>query len=239
MNEKPNRTGRAQSQAQIELRDLWKSYERGQVEVLRGVSLTVKRGELVALCGPSGGGKSTLLHLMAGLDVPDRGEVLLDGRPLDGEATQLHALRHRIGFVFQLHNLIPDLTLEENCLIPSIAAGVDKAKARERLKQLTQETGIAERLHHRIQELSGGERQRTALCRALMNQPEIILADEPTGALDDKNRMHVFELLLRLVRQEGVTLVMATHDRTLAEKCDRLAVVKDGRLFQSGTGGNS
>jgi len=217
---------------QIETRDLWKSYESGRIKVLRGVTLAVKRGELVALCGPSGGGKSTLLHLMAGLDSPDRGEVNLDGQPLRGEATMLRSLRQKIGFVFQLHNLIPDLTLQENCLIPAIAAGTKRKLARERLKELAERTGLSARLTHRIQELSGGERQRTALCRALMNSPEIILADEPTGALDEKNRTQVFHLLLDLVRKEGATMVMATHDRSLAEQCDRLLVVKDGELFQ-------
>jgi len=216
----------------IEVVDLWKSYERGRIQVLRGVTLTVHTGDLVALCGPSGGGKSTLLHLMAGLDLPDRGHIRIDGQVLRGESRLLHCLRHMIGFVFQLHNLIPDLTLEENCMVPTMAAGMSRRQARERLHELAEQTGLSHRLTHRIQDLSGGERQRTALCRALMNSPKIVLADEPTGALDEKNREQVFEHLLRLVRHEGVTLVMATHDRDLAEHCDRLMVVKDGQLYQ-------
>lgn len=218
----------------IQVLDVWKSFEGGRIEVLRGVTLTVNEGDLVALCGPSGGGKSTLLHMMAGLDVPDHGQIRIDGQLLQGAAMQLECLRHRIGFVFQLHNLITNLTLAENCMVPAMAAGQPRGKALERLRDLAEQTGLSHRLTHRIQDLSGGERQRTAICRALMNSPRIILADEPTGSLDDKNRQHVFEHLLSLVRNEGATLIMATHDRALAEQCDRLVVVKEGQLLESG-----
>ena len=217
----------------IEVQNVWKSYERGHVEVLRGITFTVAKGEIIALCGPSGGGKSTLLHLISGLDQPDRGTVLVDGEAINNEKTRLKALRHKIGFVFQLHNLIADLTLEENCLIPVVASGMARPLARARVAELTQLTGLAHRRGHRIQDLSGGERQRTAICRALMNEPKVIIADEPTGSLDEKSRLQVFELLLSLVRKNGVTLIMATHDRVLAEKCDRLLVVKDGRLYET------
>lgn len=216
----------------IDVQDIWKSYERGRVEVLRGITFSVQIGEIVALCGPSGGGKSTLLHLISGLDQPDRGRVLIDGEQIDNEKNRLKALRHKLGFVFQLHNLIPDLTLEENCLVPVVASGASREFARNRFAELTEITGLAHRRNHRIQDLSGGERQRTAICRALMNNPKIIIADEPTGSLDDKSRTQVFQLLLSLVRKNGVTLIMATHDRGLAEQCDRLLVVKDGRLFE-------
>jgi ABC-type lipoprotein export system ATPase subunit len=145
----------------------------------------------------------------------------------------LRLLRHEVGFVFQLHNLIPDLTLAENCLIPTVAAGVDRATALARLKQLTDRTGLTHRLDQRIQKLSGGERQRTALCRALMNRPKILLADEPTGSLDEGTSATVFNLLLDLVATEGITLVMATHDRSLAERCDRLLEMHDGRIHES------
>jgi ABC-type lipoprotein export system ATPase subunit len=137
-----------------------------------------------------------------------------------------------VGFVFQLHNLIPDLTLAENCLIPSVAAGVPRREALERLQQLAEGTGLSHRLQHRIQKLSGGERQRTALCRALMNRPRILLADEPTGSLDERTSAQVFDLLLNLAVREGVTLVMATHDRDLAERCHRTVVMKDGKIHE-------
>ncbi|HEX7861188.1 MAG TPA: ABC transporter ATP-binding protein [Verrucomicrobiae bacterium] len=217
----------------IETQNLWKFYERGKIEVLRGVSFCISPGEIVALCGPSGGGKSTLLHLISGLDKPDKGAVYLEGTELSDARTLLHALRHKIGFVFQLHNLIPDLTLRENCLIPSIASGQSSKKAQARFLELAERTGLAHRQNHRIQDLSGGERQRTAICRALMNSPSLIMADEPTGSLDEKSREQVFGLLVSLVREDKATLVMATHDRSLAEQCDRLMVVKDGRVFES------
>jgi ABC-type lipoprotein export system ATPase subunit len=137
-----------------------------------------------------------------------------------------------VGFVFQLHNLIPDLTLEENCLIPTVAAGTDRRIAQERLLQLANRTGLTHRLGHRIQKLSGGERQRTALCRALMNRPKILLADEPTGSLDEAASVAVFDLLLDIVASENVTLVMATHDRNLAERCDRLLEMHDGKIHE-------
>jgi ABC-type lipoprotein export system ATPase subunit len=141
-------------------------------------------------------------------------------------------LRHEVGFVFQLHNLIPDLTLEENCLIPTVAAGIDHRTAQARLHELTDRTGLTHRLGQRIQKLSGGERQRTALCRALMNRPRILLADEPTGSLDEHSSGLVFDLLLDIVATEGVTLVMATHDRGLAGRCDRLLEMHDGRIHE-------
>jgi len=212
---------------------VWKSYDNQTVTVLSGVDFHASGGETIALCGPSGCGKSTLLHLLGGLDEPDRGEIFVNHQPLAGNGGGLSWLRHEVGFVFQLHHLIPDLTLEENCLIPTLAAGVSRRAARDRLGQLAEKTGLAHRLNHRIQKLSGGERQRTALCRALMNQPRILLADEPTGALDERTRSQVFQLLLELVATEGVTLVMATHDRALAELCQRTVVMKDGKVYES------
>ncbi|MGA3070411.1 MAG: ABC transporter ATP-binding protein [Terracidiphilus sp.] len=213
--------------------DLWKSYDDGAIAVLKGVSFEVAEGETVALCGPSGCGKSTLLHLFGGLDAPDRGHLSVNGIEVDRHCDLLRLLRHEVGFVFQLHNLIPDLTLEENCLIPTVAAGIDRRTARVRLHRLAERAGLTDRLRHRIQKLSGGERQRTALCRALMNRPKILLADEPTGSLDERTSGAVFELLLDIVATEGVTLVMATHDRGLAGRCDRLLEMHDGRIIES------
>ena len=212
--------------------DLWKSYDDGSVTVLNGLDIGVFEGRTVALCGPSGCGKSTLLHLFAGLDHPDRGKVWVNGVEVNRHRNLLQLLRHEIGFVFQLHNLIPDLTLAENLLIPAIAAGTDRRVARERLRELAERTGLSHRLDHRIQKLSGGERQRTALCRALMNRPKILLADEPTVSLDDKTSKMVFDLLLDLVATEGATLLMATHVRSLAERCDRLVEMHDGRILE-------
>ena len=217
---------------QIRVSGVSMSYENGKIPVLHEVDLEVAQGSLVALCGPSGCGKSTLLHLIAGLDRPSEGEIFLEGKRVTSERELTRTLRHTIGFVFQLHNLIPDLTLEENCLIPAVAAGVKKKVARGRLMELAERTGIAHRLKNRIQDLSGGERQRTALCRALMNDPQIILADEPTGALDEESREHGVEILLELVQGAGRTLVMATHDRELAARCDRIVEMKDGRVTE-------
>jgi ABC-type lipoprotein export system ATPase subunit len=215
--------------------DVWKSYDAGAISVLKGVDFEAVEGRTVALCGPSGCGKSTLLHLLGGLDEADRGRVCVNGKELNRHGSPLRLLRHEVGFVFQLHNLIPNLTLEENCLIPTVAAGVDRQVARARLEELTARTGLSHRLGHRIQKLSGGERQRTALCRALMNRPRILLADEPTGSLDEHTSASVFQLLLDLATIEGVTLVMATHDRALASRCDRLVEMRDGRIHEPGS----
>jgi len=213
--------------------DVWKSYEDGAITVLNGVDFEANEGETVALCGPSGCGKSTLLHLLGGLDTPDRGRVSVNSMEINRHGNPLRLLRHEVGFVFQLHNLIPDLTLEENCLIPTVAAGTRRSDAQARLRELTGRTGLSHRLGQRIQKLSGGERQRTALCRALMNKPRILLADEPTGSLDEKTSATVFDMLLELTANEGVTLIMATHDRGLAARCNRLVEMHDGRIRES------
>lgn len=211
---------------------VWKGYEDGAITVLRGVDFEASHGETIALCGPSGCGKSTLLHLFGGLDQPDSGQVLVNGIDINRQRNGLRLLRHVVGFVFQLHNLIPDLTLAENCLIPTVAAGTNRAQANERLQHLAERTGLAHRLHQKIQKLSGGERQRTAICRALMNRPKILLADEPTGSLDGETSEAVFQLLLDVSANEGVTLLMATHDRSLAYRCDRFVEMHDGRIYE-------
>lgn len=222
----------AQQSVVLRAADVWKSYEDGAITVLQGVSFEASAGQTIALCGPSGCGKSTLLHLFGGLDTPERGQVWVNGVEVNRQRDLLRLLRHEVGFVFQLHNLIPDLTLEENCMIPAVAAGTDRRVARERLQHLAHRTGLTHRLGQRIQKLSGGERQRTALCRALMNRPRMLLADEPTGSLDEKTSSAVFDLLLDLAATEGVTLLMATHDRALAARCDRLLEMHDGRTHE-------
>jgi ABC-type lipoprotein export system ATPase subunit len=213
--------------------NVWKSYDNNAITVLNGVDFHVSTCETVALCGPSGCGKSTLLHLLGGLDEPDHGMISANGIASRHNGDLLRLLRHEVGFVFQLHNLIPDLTLEENCLIPTVAAGCKPHDARTRLIRLAGRTGLTGRLNQTIQKLSGGERQRAALCRALMNGPRVLLADEPTGSLDDRTRNSVFEMLLELVANEGVTLVMATHDRELAKRCDRTVLMRDGKVYEA------
>jgi lipoprotein-releasing system ATP-binding protein len=217
----------------VQIHDVWKSFDRGRIEVLKGVDLNVRRGETVALCGTSGCGKSTLLNVIAGLEYPDRGSVRTANSEVGNERERVDLLRHKVGFVFQLHHLMPDLTLEENCLVPVIAAGGKRADAMQRLHELAEATGVVHQLKQRVRELSGGERQRGALVRSLMNEPELLLGDEPTGALDEANREKVFALLLDLVRSKGRTLVMATHDLDLARRCDRVVRMRDGRILHA------
>jgi lipoprotein-releasing system ATP-binding protein len=223
-------TKSAEASFVVQATEIWKSYEQGASAVLNGVNLEARKSEAIALCGPSGCGKSTLLHLIGGLDQPTRGTVRVNGEPLGRGRDMVHFMRHEVGFIFQLHNLIPDLTMEENCLLPAVAAGANRTAALTRLQDLAERTGLKHRLKHRIQKLSGGERQRTAICRALMNRPGILLADEPTGSLDEKTSSAVFKLLLDLSHTEGLTLLMATHDRGLAASCDRVLEMHDGRI---------
>jgi lipoprotein-releasing system ATP-binding protein len=209
---------------------LCKTYDNGRVRVLDGVSLEVEPGEMVALWGSSGSGKSTLLHLLGGLDVADAGELMVCGLDPRNETDRLQLRRKHLGFVFQLHNLIPDLTVQENLRVPALAAGAAHKQTLLRIRELAESVGIAHRLDHRIQDISGGERQRTAICRALMNSPQLLLADEPTGSLDEETGDTVFDLLRHLVQERGITVVLATHERRYAEQCDRLLRVRQGRI---------
>jgi lipoprotein-releasing system ATP-binding protein len=230
MNEKPALNPAGRGEVVAEAHDVWKSYDGGRVEVLRGASLSVRAGELVALWGASGSGKSTLLHLLGGLDVPERGELRVCGLDPRGESERLMLRRHLLGFVFQLHNLIPDLTVEENIRLPATAVGCSNEAAGKRVRELAERVGLAHRLRHRVQDLSGGERQRAAICRALMNTPRLLLADEPTGSLDEQTGDTVFALLKELARAEKVAVILCTHERRFAEACDRLVRVRAGRL---------
>ena len=214
----------------VSVRGAWKSYDKGRIDVLKGVDLDVRRGEMLALWGVSGSGKSTLLHLVGGLDIPDRGEVSVSGIDTRTESNRLVIRRHHVGFVFQLHNLIPDLTAAENILAPAIASGLSRATARERLLELLDASALSHRRDHRIQDMSGGERQRTAICRALINKPAILLADEPTGALDERTGEIIFGLFREMAKREGVTVILATHERKFAEGCDRILRVREGSL---------
>jgi ABC-type lipoprotein export system ATPase subunit len=214
----------------IAVDDVWKSFDRGRIEVLKGIQLRVNAGEIVALCGTSGCGKSTLLNVIGGLEMAEKGRVEIAGRERKGEKERLVLLRREVGFIFQLHQLVPGLTLEENCLIPALATRMSRGKARARVRELAERTGISARLDRRVRELSGGERQRGALVRALINDPPVLLADEPTGALDESNRERVFDLLLELARSAGKTLLIATHDLDLASRCDRVVRMRDGQI---------
>lgn len=214
----------------VHAHEVTKSYDGGRIPVLHEVSLTVRTGELVALWGASGSGKSTLLHLLGGLDVPDRGELAVCGLDPRTEENRLTLRRRHLGFVFQLHNLIPDLTVEENLRVPALAINRPRRETAARIRELAGQVGINHRLAHRIQDLSGGERQRTAICRALLNSPRLLLADEPTGSLDERTGATVFGLLKDLAERERITVVLATHERRFAEACHRIIRVRDGRL---------
>ena len=210
--------------------DLRKTNDAGRIRLLDGVSLEVRAGEMVALWGASGSGKSTLLHLLGGLDVPDSGELTVCGLDPRSETHRLELRRQHLGFVFQLHNLIPDLTVEGNLRVPALAVGAPAAETRTRLRELAEAVGITHRLDHRIQDISGGERQRTAICRALMNSPQLLLADEPTGSLDEETGDTVFQLLQQRARTRGIAIVLATHERRFAEQCNRMLHVRPGRI---------
>lgn len=219
-------------QTVVSVRNVWKTYDNGAISVLRDVGIEVRAGELVALWGASGSGKSTLLHLIGGLDLPDRGELRVCSLDPRKEADRLVLRRRHLGFVFQLHNLIADLTVVENLRVPAIATGTPADITVKRIRELADQVGIGHRLAHRIQDLSGGERQRTAICRALMNSPDIILADEPTGSLDEKTGETVFNLLRTLAEQNNIAVILATHERRFAEACHRRIRVRDGQLAE-------
>lgn len=216
----------------VSARNVYKSFDNGKIQVLKDVSLRIAEGEVVSLWGTSGSGKTTLLHMIGGLDIPDSGSLVVGGLDPALEINRLKLRREKVGFVFQLHNLIPDLTLKENCLIVGVATGGDTKDFEERFADLAEELEISHRKDRRIQELSGGERQRVALCRALMHRPKVVLADEPTGSLDEKSGEVVFELLKRLARKEDTTVIVATHERRFADSCDRIFQVRDGRISE-------
>jgi len=221
----------------VELRGVTKTYREGDAErvVLRGVDATIRRGELCVLVGRSGSGKSTLLNLIGGIDVPTSGGIVVDGLPLEGasEAARTLFRRHHVGFVFQFFNLIPTLTVEENLRLPLELNGRPREAARARAGALLAEVGLADRGAAFPERLSGGEQQRVAVARALVHEPLLVLADEPTGNLDLDTGRQVLGLLDRLTRQAGRTMVMATHSPEVIGLADRIFRLQDGRLVEA------
>jgi lipoprotein-releasing system ATP-binding protein len=212
---------------------LEKEYQTGPetVRVLRGASLVVHRGEMVALVGASGVGKSTLLHILGALDWPTAGRVLLDGEDVfaRGEAGLVRYRRQDVGFVFQFYNLLGEMTALENAMIPALVARRPTREARERAAAALAEVGLADRLRHRPGELSGGEQQRVAVARALVKSPRVILADEPTGNLDPKTSAVIYDLFLRLQAERGIAFLVATHNPELARRAERVYRLVEGR----------
>ena len=222
------------SEMLLSARALTKTYTMGKrsLEVLRGVDLDVERGEFLALRGASGAGKSTLLHLIGGLDLPNSGEIFFDSHNLVAlsEAGLTRFRNRRVGFIFQAYHLLPELTALENVCLPARMARISSEKAGQRAGELLGRVGLKERLEHKPSELSGGEQQRVAIARALINEPELILADEPTGNLDSKTGGEIIELLKTLRAEKQATLVIATHDAKVATNADRVIELVDGRI---------
>ncbi len=219
----------------LEARDITKNYVGGdgsELRILRGVTVRVGAGEALAIVGASGTGKSTLLQILGALDRPTSGELLVGGRALSGHTDdEIAEIRNRgIGFVFQFHHLLREFSAEENVMVPRMISGVSEAEARERARTLLGWVGLEHRLDHRPRQLSGGEQQRVAVARALANDPVILLADEPSGNLDEATSKELHDLLFRLREEHGLSMVVVTHDRGLASRCDRTLTLSDGLL---------
>ncbi len=219
----------------LELAGIEKTFNRGkpgQVRVLNGATLSIAKGEVVALVAPSGAGKSTLLHVAGLLDTPDQGSVALAGRNMFGlpDRERTEARREMVGFVYQFHHLLPEFTALENVIIPQLANGTPRAQAEARAETLLAQVGLAMRAGHRPAALSGGEQQRVAFCRALANGPQLLLADEPTGNLDPATSAAVFDVLMGVVRETGLSALIATHNLDLAARMDRILRLDAGQI---------
>lgn len=222
------------SELLLACRQLCKSYHEGTVEtdVLKQVNFELRRGDMLAIVGSSGSGKSTLLHLLGGLDSPTSGEVIFNGTALSAMSQNaLSALRNQeMGFIYQFHHLLPDFTAAENVAMPLLIGGMTRDKALAQAGEMLERVGVATRAHHRPSELSGGERQRVAIARALVNKPSLVLADEPTGNLDQRNAQSIFDLLSELNKTLGTAFLVVTHDLALAAKMGRQMEMRDGIL---------
>ncbi len=220
----------------LSLTDIEKSYKHGkpgEINVLRGASLDLAKGEIVALVAPSGAGKSTLLHIAGLLDTADAGTVSLNGARMTGlsDRKRTRSRRQDIGFIYQFHHLLPEFSALENIALPQLANGVSQSAANVRALELLTQVGVADRAQHRPAELSGGEQQRVAFCRALANEPKLLLADEPTGNLDPGTSDQVFDTLMQLVRSTGMSALIATHNLELAARMDRTVQMDAGVLI--------
>lgn len=215
----------------IEIRGIKKSFDNGKIKALNGVDLEIVRGEFISIMGPSGSGKSTLLNMIAALDTPDSGDILIEGKSLLNEIEDVAFYRARtVGFIFQLHNLLPHLTALENILIPMFEVKVPRGEKIRRAWKLLEEIGLEDRIKSFPPQLSGGERQKVAIARALANNPKIVLADEPTGNIDSKSSRQVLRLLKELQQRNKVTVILVTHDSLVAKAGERIVHVSDGKI---------
>ncbi|MBQ6099841.1 MAG: ABC transporter ATP-binding protein [Methanobrevibacter sp.] len=218
----------------VEIKDLYKSYEDGKIKALNGVNLTIADGEFVSIIGPSGSGKSTLLNMLGALDVPDSGSINVAGHDLR-TSKKLNEFRgEKIGFIFQLHNLIPNISVRENIEIPMYTQKMSSGEMKDKALKLLGDVGLEDKADILPNKLSGGERQRVAIARALANEPSIILADEPTGSLDSKTSSKILKLLIDLHKDKNVTLIIVTHDMDVAKLADRVIEVLDGEIISAG-----
>jgi lipoprotein-releasing system ATP-binding protein len=220
----------------LECMDLCKTFTEGggsKLEILRNVNLTVRASEKIAIVGASGSGKSTLLHLLGGLDKPTSGQVLIEDKDVNqlSETERCHLRNRLLGFVYQFHHLLPEFTAQENVAMPALIRGSSPVQAMVQARLLLEKVGMIRRLDHKPSELSGGERQRAAVARAMTNEPRCILADEPTGNLDKNTAEQVMQVMLRLNKEYGTSLVVVTHDMSLASKMDMIYTIEDGRLM--------
>lgn len=214
----------------IKIENITKSF--GNLQVLKGIDMEVAKGEIVSIVGPSGAGKTTLLQIIGTLDRPDSGSVVIDGTEVSQlSSNRLSDFRNKhIGFVFQFHQLLPEFTAIENIMIPAYIAGKSTSAAKARAQELLEFMGLSDRAHHKPNQLSGGEKQRVAVARALVNEPSVVLADEPSGSLDTKNKAELHQLFFDLREKYGMTFIIVTHDEGLAQLTDRTIRLKDGQI---------